>query len=82
MFLSVTCLRGLKCCSSKVRPPTSQLLPSDVSAITRASVTLPALAAVSAEERTEIAATMQKQAAISATRCDAFIGAYSLILPA
>src|ERR1700675_3054856 len=81
IFLSVTRLSGLKCCSSKVRPPTSQLLPSDASAITRASVTLPGLGGVSAEERIEIAVTTQKPEAVKASRCVAFIAAYSLILP-
>jgi hypothetical protein len=80
MFLSVTCLRGLKCCSSKVRPPTSQLLPSEASAMTLASVTLPGWEGVSAEERMEIARVIQKQAAVRASRCDAFIAGYFLIL--
>src|SRR6267143_3163339 len=57
-FLALICLSGLKCWASKVRPLSSQLLPSVASEATRDSVTSPALAGLSADERrARIAAT-------------------------
>src|SRR6266478_4696367 len=47
-FLSLICVNGLKCASSNVRPFSSQFVPAGDSEATRAAVTSPAFAAVSA----------------------------------
>src|SRR6266478_2419373 len=47
-FLSLICVNGLKCASSNVRPFSSQFAPAGDSEATRAAVTSPAFAAVSA----------------------------------
>src|SRR5215475_1249134 len=49
-FLSLICASGLKCFASKVRPLRSQFAPMVASRATRASVTSPALAELSALE--------------------------------
>src|SRR5882762_1819776 len=47
-FLSLICVNGLKCASSNVRPFSGQFVPAGDSEATRAAVTSPAFAAVSA----------------------------------
>src|ERR1700730_13772771 len=73
-FLSVTSLSGLKCCSSKVRPFSNQLSPSVASDIARASLTLPALVWLSAEERTAMVNGSARHRAVRPRTCHFLIG--------
>src|SRR4030088_2427849 len=73
MFLAVICLSGLKCWASKVRPLSSQLLPSAASEATRASVTSPDLAGVSADERRAKAAAMPRHITVTDVNCQFFM---------
>src|SRR5579871_858733 len=52
IFLSDTCVSGLKCCSLKSRPPTNQFAPVETSLITLDWLTSPAFGEVSALART------------------------------
>src|SRR5882724_9754409 len=68
-FLSVISLSGLKCCSSKVRPFSNQLSPSVASDIARASLTLPALVWLSAEEQTAMVNASARHRAVRPRTC-------------